>query len=312
MPFLNFVSCAIFFIVAFAVASVPQQMDERPKWCPEPWPTQQCIPSSGELSNGPQLPYKRSPIIWQAGLEGHSHYTLPDAPKAALFVVDPQQVYASCPQNITVDSLLAPPSTPDFDGHSPLCCEKFYSAVANINSLAEAAREKGYPVFTFGHIYRDFDGDGTVDNCGRICDFDVAGWAGWPEMWNLWNEAYPWSAIVYETEGEPNGFRADFQRDFYAEKAIYSTFTKPVVQKLQELEVDTVILTGFMTNFCITTSARSGHDLGFKIIVVTDAMDGPMIQELVSGIDENAAVGLYLGTAVADTTTTESLLQELR
>lgn len=77
--------------------------------------------------------------------------------------------------------------------------------------------------------------DGTVDNCGRICDFDVAGWAGWPEMWrpgclcpvrgvqgteisinplpacvHLWNEAYPWSAIVYETEGEPNGFRADF------------------------------------------------------------------------------------------------------
>lgn len=54
-----------------------------------------------------------------------------------------------------------------------------------------------------------------------------------------------------------------------------------------------------MTNFCITTSARSGHDLGFKIIVVTDAMDGPMIQELVPWLqplpDEWCGKGRVMG-----------------
>ena len=60
-----------------------------------------------------------------------------------------------------------------------------------------------------GHVYRDLDGDGKVDNCGRLCDFDVLGWTGWPMAWNLWNAAMPWHELVYKKEGsDAKGFHA--------------------------------------------------------------------------------------------------------
>ena len=213
---------------------------------------------------------------------------------------------------VAVDTLMAGPSTKDFDGHSPLCCEKFYDAVANINKIAAAARAKGIPVFVIGHVYRDTTGDGKPDNCGRLCDFDVAGWSGWPMAYNLWNEAFPWSQLVYKSDSEPQGFAVDYDRDFYAEKSVYSAMTAPVVDKLNSLGIDTLVVTGFMTQFCVTTTARHAHDLGYRVIIPTDTIDGPILQELVSGIDENAAIGLYLGTAVGDTTSTEELVGRLQ
>jgi len=283
---------------------------ERLSWCPEPWPVSQCIPTSGAMAQGPQVATAKSPITWEAGLAGHSHYPLASdgKPRTAVFIIDPQNVYAACPGNLTVEGLLANPSSPGYAGHSPMCCEKFFDSVANANRVVAAARNNGYPVFVIGHVYRDLDGDGSVDNCGRLCDYDVAGWAGWPEAWNLWHEDLPYSAMVYANDTELRGFKADFSKDFYAEKSIYSAFTQPVSDKLRDLGVDHVIITGFMTQYCVTTTARVGSDLGFRVTVVTDAIDGPLLLQLLSGIDENVAIPLYLGVAVADTITTEALL----
>merc|ERR1712066_186871 len=74
---------------------------------------------------------------------------------------------------------------------------------------------------------------------------------------------------------------------------------------------DTIIVTGFMTQFCSVTTTRHAHDLGFKVIYVSDANDGPILLELLSGVDENAYIPFTLGVAVADTIDTASLLQRM-
>ena len=241
---------------------------------------------------------------------GHSHYAV-DPTKTAMLVIDPQLVYGACPENLTVEALVNPPSSETFEGQSPLCCEKFYDAVANQNALADAFRNQGGTVVVVAHVYRDVDGDGAVDNCGRICDFDVLGWSGWPKAWNLWNEAMPWSSVVFKTDDEPRGFVADPLKDYYMEKSTYSAMTDTLLTKLHDLGVDTIVVTGFMAQYCSVTTSRHAHDLGFKVIYVQDANDGPILPQLLSGIDENAAIPLYLGIAVADVTSTSDLLTAL-
>jgi len=264
--------------------------------------------TSGELAEGVAVPYKEAKITWQANMAGHSHY---DLKNAALFMIDPQAVYGKCPEKLAVEDLVKPPTEKDFDGHSPLCCEKFDSTIAHVNQIAKAFRKKEMPVFVHAHVYRDLDDDKKVDNCGRICDFDVLGWTKWPMAWNLWNADFPWSKVVYKTDETPNGFEADFDKDYYAEKSTYSAMTKPVVKKLKELGVDTVVITGFMAQFCSVTTARHAHDLGFKVVYVTDGNDGPKLLELLSTIDENKFIPFTLGVAVADTTDTAGILKAL-
>eukprot|EP00929_Paragymnodinium_shiwhaense_P003846 TRINITY_DN104527_c0_g1_i1.p1 TRINITY_DN104527_c0_g1~~TRINITY_DN104527_c0_g1_i1.p1 ORF type:complete len:372 (-),score=82.13 TRINITY_DN104527_c0_g1_i1:184-1299(-) len=278
------------------------------KTCPEPWSSAQCLGSSGALAEGIAVDYVPEKIIWEAGMKDHSHYSLE---KAALLVIDPQQTYAACPETLEVPDLINPPGAANFKGQSPLCCEKFNASVANANLIANAARKKGLPVFVISHIYRDLDGSAGIDNCGRICDYDVLGWTKWPMAWNLWSEAFPWHSVVYKTPETPNGFDADFKSDFYAEKTTYSAMTKPVVAKLKELGVDTIIVTGFMTQFCSVTTSRHAHDLGFKVVFVSDANDGPLLLEKLSSIDENKFVPFTLGVAVADTATAATVLTSL-
>lgn len=279
-----------------------------------------CLGTSGVLAGGEQVKYKPEDerVTWEAGMAGHSHYVI-DASRTALFVIDPQKVYSECPKKgppFEVADLIAGPETENFDGHSPLCCEGFYPAVANASLLAERARKLQIPVFVVGHVYRDLDGDGKVDNCGRLCDFDVLGWTGWPMAWNLWNAAMPWHELVFKDtdslwnrlKGKSEGFLADFAADYYTEKTTYSAMTEPVAAKLREHGIDTIIVTGFMTQFCSVSTARHAHDLGFRVVYVSDACDGPILAQLLSGVDENAIVPFHLGMAVVDVTTTEELL----
>ena len=108
------------------------------------------------------------------------------------------------------------------------------------------------------------------------------------------------------------GVHADFATDYYIEKTTYSSMTEPMVAKLKERGVDTIIITGFMTQFCSVTTSRHAHDLGFKVVFVSDACDGPILAELLSGVDENAIVPFHLGIAVVDTTTTQELLSRMK
>ncbi len=246
--------------------------------------------SSGKLAAGPVVPYVKEPIVWEAGLAGHSHYTINPA-KTALLIIDPQKVYSKA-FSLDVTTL---PNT------SPLNCDEFDTSIVNINAIADACRAKGIPVFIIAHVYK-----ANGSNCGRLCDFDPLGWLGYPAAWNLWNEA------VYDYAKLDERMKI-VEGDYYAEKSVFSSFTKEVVAKLKEKGVDTVIVTGFMTQYCSVTATRHGHDLGYKMINVKDANDGPVLEEVLSGgVNENDIVPFYMSIPVADVMDTDTLVNLIK
>eukprot|EP00457_Paulinella_chromatophora_P011160 gb/GEZN01011288.1/.p1 GENE.gb/GEZN01011288.1/~~gb/GEZN01011288.1/.p1 ORF type:complete len:318 (-),score=42.29 gb/GEZN01011288.1/:217-1128(-) len=271
------------------------------------WDLSRCLGTSGRPASAAPLTNKQdASIVWEGGMQGHSHYPLTPS-ETAVFVIDPQNVYSACPEELIPERLLV---IGEGITSSPLCCEKFYPAVENINNIAAAARQAGSPVFLVNHIYRDLDGDGEVDQQGRIPDFDVLGWAGWPKAFNLWSEQFPWHKPELFPEN-PRGFKADKNKDYYCEKTIYSAITEPVMAKLRALNINTIIVTGFMTQYCAVTTTRHAHDLGFRVVYAQDACDGPKLLELLSGVDENHIVPFYLGISVADVTTTADIVARL-
>jgi len=269
--------------------------------------------ASGDLAKGPQVKYKPSDksisIDWIAG----THYEI-NPKKTALFVIDPQRVYSDpFTPTFNWNGINAPDPVAFFNGlgtenqNSPLSCDKFSEAWANIVKIASACAKKDIPVFVIKHVYK---ADGS--NCGRLCDFNPLGSicngeTCWVKAWLLWNEAVPTSQLDprVETELVP---ALDGDNYYYAEKSTYSSFVKPVAQKLKDLDIDTVIITGYMTQYCSVTTTRHGHDLGFKMINVKDANDGPVLEKVLSGVDANEIIPFYLSIPVADVMDTNTLL----
>lgn len=56
------------------------------------------------------------------------------------------------------------------------------------------------------------------------------------------------------------------------EKKVYSAFLGTNLEAhLREWEIDRLVVAGFITNWCISSTARMAHDLGFKVVVIHDA-----------------------------------------
>lgn len=60
--------------------------------------------------------------------------------------------------------------------------------------------------------------------------------------------------------------------------AFYDT---PLETILRNLERDTIIIAGTLTNFCCGTTARQGYERGFQVVFASDltATDDPTLQE---------------------------------
>ncbi|MFH1147645.1 MAG: isochorismatase family cysteine hydrolase [Pseudomonadota bacterium] len=254
---------------------------------------------SGSAAGGPVVPY----------VETTPPYAINPA-KTALFVIDPQIVY-SAPFTIDPAELAL--------GKSPLHCENFDAAMANVTSIVRACAAKNIPVFLIRHVYEP---DGC--NCGRLCDFDPLGGLGFPKAWNLWRRDLIFSEFDARVQDIKNILNADGDNYFYAEKSIFSSFTRPVVGRLVLRGIDTVIITGFMTQYCSVSATRHGHDLGYKIVYVKDANDGPQLGQILTtdpagtnppkypqGIDENDAIPFYLSIPVADVTDTAGIVARI-
>jgi nicotinamidase-related amidase len=271
--------------------------------------------ASGDLIKGPQVKYKAEDanisINWIAG----THYNI-NPKKTALLVIDPQRVYSdpftpvfwweagqmNAPDPVAFFSALGTANQ-----NSPLHCDQYNEAWSNIVEIATACASKDIPVFVIKHVY---NADGS--NCGRLCDFDPLGSicnddTCWVKAWMLWNEAVPTSPLDprVQTELVPALGGDNY---YYAEKSTYSSFVKPVAEKLKDLGVDTVIVTGYMTQYCSVTATRHGHDLGYKMINVKDANDGPVLEEVLSGVKENNIVPFYMSIPVADVMDTDTLV----
>ncbi len=84
---------------------------------------------------------------------------------------------------------------------------------------------------------------------------------------------------------------------------------------LKALKVDTLIVTGFMAQYCSVTTARHAHDLDYKVIFAHDANDGPSLQDSGFGAlpieDIKRVIHTVLSIGVAEVITTSEAVKRI-
>ena len=81
-------------------------------------------------------------------------------------------------------------------------------------------------------------------------------------------------------------------------------------QRLRDLGVEEVVVTGMMTSMCVDATTRAGADLGFKMTLVPDACAAPDLEfagRKVSAEDVHASFVAALGQAYATVTPSDRL-----
>ena len=91
------------------------------------------------------------------------------------------------------------------------------------------------------------------------------------------------------------------------EKSRFSAFTanaSPLHQELQARGIDTLVISGTLTNCCCETNARDAMQLNYRVIMATDA-------NAALSDEEHAAALFILGLIFADLHTTDEITQML-
>jgi nicotinamidase-related amidase len=93
--------------------------------------------------------------------------------------------------------------------------------------------------------------------------------------------------------------------DFHVPKRKYSAFQgTDLDQLLRELKVDTVILTGVLTDICIQHTAADAFFKGYKIIVPQDCVDS------IDAPTNEAAIKFLIKAYGSEITTSKELLKK--
>ncbi|ENW01004.1 hypothetical protein F938_00520 [Acinetobacter bereziniae LMG 1003 = CIP 70.12] len=133
--------------------------------------------------------------------------------------------------------------------------------VPNIKSLATISREKGLTIIYTTHVHQKDRSD-----MGLMSDF--------------WSPIDQQSALVDDTEGvEIYPDLAPQKDELVIKKNRYSAFyNTDLDQYLKKLGIETLIITGTVTNMCCESTARDAHFRNYKVIFVSDGtatMDHP-------------------------------------
>ncbi len=192
--------------------------------------------------------------------------------KRALLVIDAQKVY----------------TTPG----APLFCPDSAGTIARINAIIENFRSSGEPVIYIRHCHK---ADGS--DLGRMFDF-LGEWDG------IFNFKEHTEEVEYDDRLLPPNGAVELT------KSRYSCFLRtPLQQLLYEQGVDTVVISGFMTNFCCDTTARDAHGRDYYVEFILDATGTPGTETM----DEAAvrkAGHEFLGGGFARVLTTNEFLQQ--
>lgn len=155
-----------------------------------------------------------------------------------LLVIDVQNVYTRKP--------------------SELWCEDAGTTVRKINKLVQAFQARQWPIIFVRHVHKV-----DASDLGRMFDYtgereeDFNFKAGSPEV------NYDERLIRPKTAIEVT-------------KTRYSAFEGTDLDgKLRQLAADTVVICGFMTNFCCDSTARTAHDRDYFVDFIVDATGTP-------------------------------------
>jgi nicotinamidase-related amidase len=132
--------------------------------------------------------------------------------------------------------------------------ERALRVVSPLRSLLEAARRSGTPII--------YVSDAHLPGLDR--EFEI-----WPSHAVEGSEG---AEIVEELRPEPG--------DYLIRKRRYSAFFATGLDLLlRELGVDTVILTGLVTNICIQHTAADAFFHGYRVVVPRDCVEAPSQEE---------------------------------
>jgi nicotinamidase-related amidase len=191
--------------------------------------------------------------------------------------------------------LLIDPQREYFDEDRPLYTPNAEAIRNNMIRLRQAADEAAVQTVLIMHVHKE---DGS--DLGRMGDFD------------------PTPVFIENTPGvEPIAELAARDCDVVIEKTRYSAFVNTALaQVLAAKNIDTVVITGLMTNYCSVTTARHAHDLDYKVIFVSDANAGPDMPDLGFGpvLHEEImrSVATSLAGGVADVVSTDEVLAQIK
>jgi nicotinamidase-related amidase len=120
---------------------------------------------------------------------------------------------------------------------SPTTAQSLDDAIEYVNAAIELFREKGLPIICIQHV------DEENELVPGKEDFEL------PETLNI------------------------LASDPHIHKTYGNSFNKtPLAEKLQELDVDTVILTGFCAEYCVLSTYRGAQDLDLTPIVLRGSL----------------------------------------
>jgi nicotinamidase-related amidase len=146
----------------------------------------------------------------------------------------------------------------DFFEISPTTVQSLNAAIQYINAAITLFREKQLPIFCIQHMNPK---DKLIP--GEVC-FDV------PDQLAV----LPSDEHIHKTYG--NAFKQT-----------------PLLEKLQELAVDTVLVTGFCAEHCVLSTYRGAKDLDLTPIMLRDALasDKPDNIPFVESISDIISIG---------------------
>ena len=182
------------------------------------------------------------------------------ATRTALLVIDAQREY--------------------FDEDGALYTPHAAEILDNLQRLVTAARASGTAVIFIQHVMA---ADGS--DAGRMGDFDEDGDA----------------SFVAGTKGvEIIPELAPQAGEAVVTKNRYSAFVGTRLESiLKTAGIDTLIVTGLMTQYCSVTTTRHGHDLDYRMVFVADANAGPDLPDLGFGVVPHADTRRAIATALA-------------
>lgn len=156
----------------------------------------------------------------------------------ALIVIDVQNIYT--------------------DESSEMYCEGASSTIGRINRLIARFERQRQPIFLVRHVHL---ADGS--DLGRMFDY-----TGEPEP------DFNFKAGTPETEYDSRLKRPD--EAIHLVKTRYSAFRGTELHDLlRHKGISTVVICGFMTNFCCESTARDAHDLDYFVDFIVDATGTP-------------------------------------
>lgn len=167
-----------------------------------------------------------------------------DVKKAALLVIDVQ------------NDLVRAREEP-FDGVSKMAESK--GMIGKIAGVIAAARKAGMPVIYCGHVHRE----DNADVVPTVTDFMLQGLVPPPR-----------AAMI---EGTPGAQFVDEVKPMAGDHVIWKRrsnafYNSDLELMLRSRGVDTVILTGAVTNGCVANTARGARERDLNVIVLSDCV----------------------------------------